>query len=59
VMNVLKKLLKYGLEYAFRRYQSRSYRKPYGGYDSYGYGYPGKRYYKKRKRKSKLFDLFD
>lgn len=56
-MNVLKKLLKYGLEYALKRYQSRSYRKSYSGYD--GYGYPGKRYYKKRKRKSKLFDLFD
>jgi hypothetical protein len=54
---MLKKLLKFGLEYALKRYQSRSYKRPYGGYDSY-YGYPGKRHYKKRKRK-KLFDLFD
>lgn len=51
---MLKKLLKFGLEYALKRYQSRSYRKPYGGYDSY-YGFPGKRF-KKRKRKFKLFD---
>ncbi len=52
---MVKKLLKYGLNYALDRYQSRSYRKPYGGYNGY-YSSPGKRF---KKRKPKLFDLFD
>jgi Zn-finger nucleic acid-binding protein len=56
---MLKKLLKFGLEYALRRYQSRSH---YGGYSRYskygGFGYK-KGYYKKRRKKNKLFDLFD
>jgi hypothetical protein len=57
---MLKKLLKYGLRYALKRYGSRMRGGSYGGYNKYGHGdpYSGKRYYKKRKRK-KLFDLFD
>jgi hypothetical protein len=55
---MLKKLLKFGLEYALKRYQSRSRHGRYGGYNKYGgFGYK-KSYYKKRK-KNKLFDLFD
>ncbi len=51
---MLKKLLKFGLELALKRYGSRMQRKPYGGYNSFG----SKGYYKKRKKR-KLFDLFD
>jgi hypothetical protein len=55
---MLKKLLKFGLEYALRRYQSRAHDGGYSRYNSYGgFGYK-KDHYKKRKRK-KLFDLFD
>jgi hypothetical protein len=54
---LLKYGLKYGLEYALKRYGSRMQGKPYGGYTN-AYGVPSKRYYKKRKKK-KLFDLFD
>jgi hypothetical protein len=57
---MLKKLLKFGLEYALKRYGSRMRGGSYSSYNKYGYGDPllGKRYYKKRKKK-KLFDLFD
>jgi hypothetical protein len=54
---MLKKLLKYGLELALERYQSGSRRKQYSGYNKFG-GFR-KSYDKKRKQKSKLFDLFD
>lgn len=52
---MLKKLLEFGLEYALKRYQSRSYHRGYGGYNTYGgFGYKKSHYKKRRKRTNSL-----